>query len=168
MPLHRTKRKVGLTKSALPTLKIGMVATSEYGSKLAPLDQKTRALWAADCAEHVLANFEQTRSKDRRPREAVEAARAWARGEITMMMARKAAVQAHAAARAARHPAAIAAARAAGHAAATAHSIRHAIGVPAYAIVSAIATADSRDAVITGERRWQLARLASRLKGTVK
>src|SRR5438477_12832703 len=94
-----TPRKVRPAKSKPPTLKIGMVVTSDYGPKLASLAQKARALWAADCAEHVLSNFESIRSNDDRPRKAIEAARAWARGEITMMMARAAAVQAHAAAR---------------------------------------------------------------------
>jgi hypothetical protein len=149
-------------------MKIGLVTTSDYGPKLAPLDQKARALWAADCAEHVLPNFEKKRAKDDRPRKAIEAARAWARGEITMMMARKAAVQAHAAARAARNPGSITAARAAGHAAATAHSIRHALGAPIYAIVSvaANAAADNRDAAVSVEREWQLARLDRRVRRT--
>lgn len=161
MSSRTRNRKVGLTKPVGPTLKIGMVATSDYRPKLEPLDQKACALWAADCTEHVLPNFEKIRPGDDRPRKAIAAARAWARGQITMMMARATAVQAHAAARDSRHPAATAAARAAGHAAATAHSIRHALGAPAYAIVSVAATAahDRQNRVIEVERAWQLGRL---------
>src|SRR5690606_2314780 len=46
------------------------------------------ARWAADCAEHVLHLFEGAAPEDGRPRAAVEAARAWARGELRMMEAR--------------------------------------------------------------------------------
>ena len=88
------------------------------------------ALRAAKSAEEVLHIFE-LRSKDKRPREAIEAARAWTRGEITVGQARKAALAAHAAARSVMDVAQYAA-RAAGHAAATAHVATHAKGVKFY------------------------------------
>jgi hypothetical protein len=47
------------------------------------------ALWAADCAEHVLNIFEGVRPNDDRPRQAIEAVRAWVSGEINMMRARE-------------------------------------------------------------------------------
>ena len=104
-------------------------------------DQKALALWAADCAERALPFFEKEYPHDDRPRKAIQAARAWARGEITVGQARASAFAAHAAARDAarnRHPAAcaaaVAAARAAGHAAATAHVAGHAPHVAAYAV----------------------------------
>src|SRR5512135_2879064 len=102
-PTSRTKAstKVGVA----PRFKTGMTATSDYAARLARFDQKTRALWAADCAEHVVQHFETLHPTDDRPRRAIEAARAWARGEITMMMARAAAVKTHAAARESDHPA---------------------------------------------------------------
>ena len=68
-------------------------------------------LWATDCAEHVLPYFEAQFSDDNRPRKAIEAGRAWVRGELTLSEARAAAF----------------AARAAGHAAATAHVAGHAL-----------------------------------------
>ena len=43
----------------------------------------TARLFAADCAERVLPLFERERPHDDRPRKAIEAARAFARGEIT-------------------------------------------------------------------------------------
>ena len=103
-------------------------------------DHRSQALSAADCAERVLALFEGQYPGDDRPRKAIEAARAWARGEIRVSEARAAALEAHAAARAASaHPAAVAAARSAGHAAATAHTAGHAPHAAAYAKKAAAA-----------------------------
>jgi hypothetical protein len=76
------------------------------------------ALDAADSAEAVLLFFEESCPGDERPRLAIEAARAWARGDLDEDSARAAAFAAHAAARGATTPDAVAAARAAGHAAA--------------------------------------------------
>ena len=90
-------------------------------------------LWAANCAEHVLPIFEDVYPEDDRPRQAIDAARAWVRGELTVSEARRFAFAAHAAARDARNPKVIAAARAAGHAAATAHVAGHAKHAAKYA-----------------------------------
>ncbi len=122
-------------------------------------DQKLLALWAASCAEHVLSFFEKHRPKDDRPRKAIEAGRAWARGEIKVGAARNAALAAHAAARVVDHPSARAAARAAGHAAATAHVAGHARHAAAYA-VAAVNGADK-------ERDGQVRRLPKRLRSLV-
>ena len=62
-------------------------------------DHGSLALWAADCAEHVLPHFEEERPGDARPRRAIEAGCAWARGGMKMSEARAAAFAAHAAAR---------------------------------------------------------------------
>src|SRR5690606_13529520 len=45
-------------------------------------DERSARLLAADCAERVLPIFERERPNDARPRKAIEAARAYARGEI--------------------------------------------------------------------------------------
>ncbi len=48
----------------------------------AMLDARVLVAWAADCAEHVLGLFEDAVPGDRRPREAIEAARAvWTAGD---------------------------------------------------------------------------------------
>ena len=86
-----------------------------------------------DRAERVLPYFEEKYPNDDRPRKAVEAARAWVRGEISLSDVRAAAFAAHAAARDASHASARAAARAAGHAAATAQVTRHAPHAANYA-----------------------------------
>ncbi len=118
-------------------------------------DQRALALWAADCAAHVLPRFEAKHPDDTRPRRAVEAARAWARGEIKAGEARAAAIAAHAAARSAEDAAARAAARAAGHAAATAHVAGHARGAADYAIKAAEAAKPGEAAAAAKEREWQ-------------
>jgi len=121
-------------------------------------DHKVLALWAADCAEHVLPHFEEKYPTDDRPRKAIEAARAWTRGEIRVSGARTAALAAHAAARAADDDAARAAARAAGHAAATAHVAGHARGAASYAHKAAAASGAAL------EDKWQHRRLPEHLR----
>ena len=121
-------------------------------------DHRLLAVWAADCAEHVLPHFEEKYPKDDRPRKAIEAARAWTRGEIRVSQARTAALAAHAAARAADDAAARAAARAAGHAAATAHVAGHARGAALYAVKVAAASG------ATAESDWQYRRLPEHLR----
>lgn len=127
-----------------------------------PLDivkHRLLAIWAAECAEHVLPIFEQC-SQDERPRIAIEMARAWARGEITVGAARKASVAAHAAAREIKNPAATAVARAAGHAVATAHMADHSLGPALYAVKAVEAIGASAEA----ERSWQIDRLPEALR----
>jgi len=110
---------------------------------------KLLASWAADCAEHVLPVFEKEEADDR-SRKAIEASRAWVRGDITITEARKFAFAAHAAAREAKSAEATAAARSAGHAAATAHVHTHAKHAAAYALK---AVKDQK-----AEREWQMER----------
>ncbi len=98
-------------------------------------DQKILAVWALLCAERVLPIFEEKYPNDPRPRDAIEAGRAWVLGEIRVGEVRKAAFSAHAAARAAAGDSSASfAARAAGHAAATAHTPGHAVHAAEYAI----------------------------------
>jgi hypothetical protein len=93
------------------------------------------ALEAARAAKSVLALFESQHPDDARPREAIVAIRAWARGERRLGMAavRTLALAAHAAAREAESDAATFAARAAGHAIATWHVPSHATAAHSYA-----------------------------------
>ena len=125
-------------------------------------EHRALAIWASDCAGHVLPYFESLYSDDDRPRQAVEAARAWARGDLAVAEARKAAFASHGAARAADNAAAQAAARASGHAAATAHVADHARHAAAYA-VKAVAAGVGGDAA-SMERDWQVSRLPERLR----
>ena len=142
--------------------------TIRRGGTLEDSDHRLLATWAADCAEHVLDLFERERSGDPRPRHAIEQARAWARGEITMTRAREAAYGAHAAARDAQG-AAKEAARAAGHAVATAHMADHELGAAAYAIRAVRAASEPalRDAAGRREREWQREQLPAKIRALV-
>ena len=112
------------------------------------LDKKTLAIWASDCAEHVLSYFEEKHPNDNRPRKAIEAVRAWINGEGSVIEARSASSAAHAAARSTKDDLSLAAARAAGQAAATAHAAGHAIHTANYAAK-----------IKSEERIWQYERL---------
>ncbi len=142
--------------------------TIRRGGTLTDSDHRLLALWAAVCAEHVLPLFEAVQPADPRPRQALEQARAWARGAITMSQARAAAGAANAAASAlsgaARH-----AAYAAGQAAAVAHVAAHELGAAAYAIKAARAAAPGGESVSAGRRecRWQRAQLPAAIRELV-
>jgi len=138
------------------------------GGTLQDTDHHLLAVWAADCAQHVLHLFEEMRPDDDRPRRAIELARAWSRGEITMSQARAAGGHAMAAARvlsgAARY-----AAFAAGQAAAVAHVAAHELGAAAYAIKAARAAALEDRAEEAGylECEWQRAQLPGEIRDLV-
>jgi hypothetical protein len=140
----------------LPKHRDPRLVTLRRGGTLTDAHHQLLALWAASCAEHVLGLFEAARPGDPRPRAAIEHARAWVRGEVKMMQARKAAGDAQAAARdlrgAPRH-----AAYAAGQAAVVPHVAAHELGAAAYAIKAARAGAPEGDADLAGriECRWQ-------------
>jgi hypothetical protein len=144
------------------------LVTVRRGGSLEDADHRLLAEWAAACAEHVLHFFEQARPGDERPRQAIEQARAWARGEITMTQARSAAFAAHRAAREA-SGAAREAARAAGHAVAVAHMADHELGAAAYALraVRAAADPEDRDDAGRAECRWQRAQLPTEIRDLV-
>ena len=92
------------------------------------------ALKAANEAERVLKIFENENPRDKRPRRAIEAIRAWSKGKLKLGMrdVRKLSLDAHAAARKAKSDGARFAARAAGHAVAVWHVPTHAMAVPMY------------------------------------
>ena len=125
-------------------------------------DHRSLVLWATDCAEHVLPCFEEKYPRDDRPRKAIEAGRAWVRGEIALSEVRAAALAAHAAARDADQTAARTAARAAGHAAATAHVAGHARHAANYAVTAATYAAVPTNAA--KERDWQYQHLPEHLR----
>jgi hypothetical protein len=83
----------------LPAERDPRLITVRRGGTLLDDDHHLLALWAANCAEHVLHHFEQVRPDDHRPRRAIEVTHAWVRGEVRMGDARKAAFASNAAAR---------------------------------------------------------------------
>lgn len=142
--------------------------TIRRGGTLTDSDHRLLALWAATCAEHVLPLFEAVQPADLRPRQAIDQARAWVRGEIKMTEARAAAGAANAAARdlsgAARH-----AAYAAAQAAVVAHVAAHELGAAAYAIKAARAVTPGAEGESAGRRecRWQREQLPAAIRDLV-
>lgn len=74
----------------LPKVRDPRLVTIRRGGTLTDADHHLLAVWAALCAEHVLVLFESAQLEDPRPRQAIEHARAWVRGEVTMTQARAA------------------------------------------------------------------------------
>jgi hypothetical protein len=143
------------------------LVTIRRGGTLTDRDHQLLALWAAECAEHVLPFFEAARPDDLRPRAAIEHLRAWVRGEVGMMQARAAGGHAMGAARDLRGPPRHAA-YAAGQAGAVAHVAAHDLGAAAYAIKAARAAApDDASAAGRSECRWQRDRLPEAIRELV-
>lgn len=152
----------------LPKVRDPRFTTLRRGGTLTDPHHHLLALWAAECAEHVLPFFEKEHPKDRRPRQGIEAARAWAHGELPMMQARQLAFGANAAA----SPLVGAprfAAYSAGQAAAVGHVAAHYLGAAAYAIRAAGAAVPEarREAAQRREREWQRKRIPPELRELV-
>lgn len=152
----------------LPKIRDPRFILVRRGGSLLDGDHRLLALWAAQCALHVLCHFEETCPKDARPRLAIDAAKAWARGEITVNEAKIAAYHANAAARGLTG-AAKEAAYSAGQAAAVAHVAAHELGAAAYAIRAA-QTAGGRTAKEEAGRAecaWQREQLPEQIRELV-
>ena len=127
--------------------------------------QLPQALDTLAAAYASAGQFEQAVTTAKR---AIELARAWTRGEVTMTQARTAAGYANAAARAlggsGRH-----AAYAAGQAAAVAHVAAHQLGAAAYAIKAVRAAAPRGESESAGRRecQWQREQLPDAIRDLV-
>jgi hypothetical protein len=152
----------------LPKIRDPRFITIRRGGTLTDSDHHLLGLWAAACAEHVLALFESAQPQDPRPRQAIEHARAWVRGEVKMMQARATAGHAMGAARDLRGAPRYAA-YAAGQAAAVAHVAAHELGAAAYAIkaVRAAAPPGETDAAGRRECQWQREQLPDAIRELV-
>jgi hypothetical protein len=155
----------------LPKIRDERFTTIRRGGLLTDADHRLLALWAAECAEHVLRLFEAVRPDDDRPRRAIAATRAWAGGEIKMMRARDCAGASQAAAREVKgvSEAARMAALAAGQAAVVAHVAAHELGAAAYAIRAAVESVPriERETARRAERDWQRRRLPEPIRELV-
>jgi hypothetical protein len=155
----------------LPKIRDKRFITIRRGGILTDEEHHLLALWAAECAEHVLHLFEAARPNDERPRRAIEAARAWAVGGMKMMRARDYAGAAQDAAREVKgiSEAARMAAFSAGQAAAVAHVAAHELGAAAYAIRAAMEAAakPGREAARIAERDWQREQLPEQIRELV-
>jgi hypothetical protein len=152
----------------LPKKRDPRFITVRRGGTLQDADHCLLAIWAAECAQHVLHFFEQVQPNDDRPRRAIEQAHAWVRGEITMTQARTAGGHAMGAARELKG-AARDAAYAAGQAAVVAHVAAHELGAAAYAIRAVRAAAPKEKQMEAGrlECQWQRAQLPGDIRELV-
>ncbi len=152
----------------LPAVRDPRLITLRRGGSLTDADHHRLALWAAVCAEHVLGLFEAAAPDDPRPRQAIEATRAWVRGEVAMMATRAVGGHAMGAARPLRGAARFAA-YAAGQAACVAHVPEHDLGAAAYAIKAVRASAPPAEAAAAGraECAWQRDRLPPEIRDLV-
>lgn len=151
----------------LPKDRDPRLITIRRGGTLTDEHHRLLADWALLCAEHVLHLFEDQQPDDSRPRDAIDAGRAWIRGELRMGDARRAAFRANAAARGTADPAKFAA-LSAGQAAAVPHVAAHDLGAAAYAIraAGAYVPADATQARAE-EREWQRRHLPAAIRELV-
>ncbi|MCE7078690.1 putative immunity protein [Streptomyces sp. ST2-7A] len=138
------------------------VATGTSAIELSEDELRGITGYAAECARRVLPLFEEAHPNDPRPREAIEAARAFADGGRRTAALRNSAWAAHRAAKDATPPTAVDAARAAGHAAAaaylhplaSAHQVKHVLGAAAHAArAEELVSGEDRDAT-AGTADW--------------
>ncbi|MFE7778380.1 putative immunity protein [Streptomyces sp. NPDC057445] len=118
--------------------------------------------YAADCARRTLSIFEQNLPADTRPRDAIDAAHAFAGGGRRTGALRQSAWAAYRAAQEAASPAAVDAARAASHAAAaaylhpkaSAHQVKHILGAAAHAARAEELASGEDQRVTAGTLEW--------------
>lgn len=155
----------------LPQIRDKRFITIKRGGMLTDEDHHMLAVWASECAAHVLWRFEEVLPGDDRPRLAIEAAYAWVNGEMKMMRARDAAGAAQDAAREAGKlsEAAKMAALSAGQAAVAAHVAAHGLGAAAYAIRAVMCASPiaERESARKDECKWQRGRLPDRIRELV-
>ncbi|MDR0468807.1 MAG: hypothetical protein LBH09_02415 [Peptococcaceae bacterium] len=155
----------------LPEIRDKRLITIRRGGTLSDEDHHLLAIWAAECADHVLHYFEEICPDDDRPRRAVESACAWVDGEMTMKQARFAAGAAQDAAREVKalSEAARLAALSAGQAAVVAHVAEHELGAAAYAIRAAMTASpkDDREMARRQEMEWQRSKLPEKIRTLV-
>ncbi len=150
----------------LPKVRDPVMVTIGRGGALTDDDHQLLAMWAAECADHVLGYFELDQPDDLRARDAIAAARAWARGEVPMMQARAVGGHAMGAARPLTGAARFAA-YSAGQAACVGHVAEHDLGAAAYAIKAVMSARPDIPEARRVERDWQRAHLPERVRQLV-
>ena len=130
-------------------------------------DRRLVALWAADCAERVLALFEAEAPDDDRARDGIHRARAFGRGELDTAGEIRRRFEAGRAAQSATTPAAVAAARSAGQASGVAHKGAHPLGAAAYGAKAASMAAGDDDTARRTEVLWQLQQMTHEVRAAL-
>ncbi|MDD7718238.1 MAG: hypothetical protein PUJ11_01870 [Eubacteriaceae bacterium] len=115
---------------------------SEYMQDLIMLlglqSHQVLTLWAFDFASESVANLEEKYPEEKRPREALEAAKDWAAGRIKMREAQRKILDCHAFAKEIDNKEDIAICHSIGQACAVVHTAGHAIGYPIYDLTAII------------------------------
>ena len=99
---------------------------------------KVLTLWAFDLAAASIAALEKKYPDEKRPRNALEAARAWAVGQIKMRQAQRKILDCHAFAKEIHVREDIATCHAIGQACSVVHTPKHAIGYPIYDLTAMV------------------------------
>ena len=157
MWLAEVKAKAGRRNQILFTGDSLLLA--ELRELVASANRRELILWALELAEETVRELEGRYPGDRRPREAVEAARAWATGEIKMPLAKRAILDCHAMSKELADPADIARCHAVGQACSVVHTGGHAMGYLIYeltALVRELGLENCRTAVGAEVRDFEL------------
>lgn len=99
---------------------------------------RTIVMWAFDCAEMPLEQFEAKYPNEHRPRICLELCEDWARGKIKMHVAKRAILDSHAVAKEINDMEYGALCHAIGHAGATVHVETHALGLAFYELTAIV------------------------------
>lgn len=152
----------------LPKVRDPRFITQRRGGTLTDIEHYLLALWAAQCAEHVLHYFEDAYPEDMRPRIAIDKTISWSQKEIKTTESKIAAYNSNAAAKNAIGPAKLSA-LSAGQAAAVSHVPAHELGAAAYAIraVMAASKEEEKEKNRIEELNWQRKQLPEKIRELV-
>lgn len=107
-------------------------------SMIASQSHRALVLWALDLADESVTQLASRYPNDSRPREALDAACAWAAGEIKMRQAQQKILACHAVAKDIDNREDIAMCHAVGQACSVVHTVGHAIGCPLYDLTALV------------------------------
>ena len=126
--------------------------------RIKKMDQKTKALWAASCSEHVSQFLKNSKPEEKRPLMAIKAARDWGMNKIPTADAKGAGIKSNAASMEADTLPEMMLAKAAEHAAAISHSKGHTFTSATFAakVVFHGTEDENKDQALQEEREWQL------------
>ena len=101
-------------------------------------NHRTLVMWALDCGENTLAQFEAKYPDERRPRTALDLCNDWSKGKIKMPAAKRAILDSHAVAKEINDDEYSSLTHAIGHAGATVHVETHALGLVFYELTAIV------------------------------
>ncbi len=119
-------------------------------------NHRVMALWAFDLAEESVEQLKAKYPDEKRPRQALEAARDWACGKIKMRLAQRKILDCHAFAKETVRKEDAAICHAIGQACAVVHTAGHAIGYPVYDLTSIVYQLGIENCIEAVEARKQV------------